>query len=523
MKPTHADFKKIQLATTLLLAGAFLSIAWSIYFSLVTISIPYQIEYREGTAQVLTGFFLRWENPFVLESQPLAMNNYGLGYNLIVLPFAALLGNTLLVHRSVTFVFVLLSALLGFSVAYKKTRNNSLALTYAAFIMIGLIGHGGIGAFPSALGTFLFLVAIFAPFLRSFDLISLIISILTSLMAFYTKPYFLLAFGIVSSYLFLFVSKRKSALYSLAFIIAFALLAFAVSYMFPLYFINTIIGNVSNTHMTFENLFIQLRDLFFFFYPVLFLVSIFLTIDLFDKRFQKEPRLNRFESLFNFSKWNSPLIDHPVHFLLYSFICSFLVFLFVLGPHIGNYMNYAYQLLIPTFFCWFFQEITFKGKMEYVFAVAVLFNLFAWGGEVLSPDMLKQKDSKEWTRLFEYVHSSTMILNSPAIVSEMVKFGQIPMDSGQTSYFYLVKPFSDSLLVNIPYDKFHRDGIRYVSLIDQRVEKQKFDLLILTKEKATFFHSKRLSDYYMKVDELKLEMPQTYQTWTMVVWVPLDD
>ena len=108
MKSTPTDFQRIQLPKAVLFTGALISVLWSIYFSLVTILIPYQIEYREGTAQVLTGFFLRAENPFVLESQPLAMNNYGLGYNLVVLPFAALFGNTLLVHRSVTFVFVLL-------------------------------------------------------------------------------------------------------------------------------------------------------------------------------------------------------------------------------------------------------------------------------------------------------------------------------------------------------------------------------------------------------------------------------
>src|SRR6266496_3588052 len=94
----------------LLLGSAAGSILWSIYFAVVTISIPYPIELREGASQVMTRFFLSGSNPFVLQNQPLAMNNYGLGYNLVVAPFAALLGNTLLVHRSVTFGFILFSA-----------------------------------------------------------------------------------------------------------------------------------------------------------------------------------------------------------------------------------------------------------------------------------------------------------------------------------------------------------------------------------------------------------------------------
>jgi len=522
MKSISANFQKIQLPKAILFAGALMSILWSTYFALVTISMPYQIEYREGTAQVLTGFFLKGENPFVLASQPLAMNNYGIGYNLTVLPFAALFGNTLLVHRSVTFVFVLLSAGLVFFVVNKKTGDNSLALACAAFIMIALIGNGGIGAFPSALGTFLFLVAISVPFLCSFDRMSLIVSIFTSLMAFYTKPYFLLAFGIVFSYLFLFSSKRKGVLYGLTFFVVFALFAFAVKYIFPLYFVDTVIGNASNTYLSFRHLFTQLRDLFFFFYPVLFMALLFLFIVFSEKKLPKNSRPHGYGKLFNFSKWDVSLIDHPFHFLLYSFLCSFLAFSFVLGPHIGNYLNYAYQLLIPTFFGWFFCELTFKKNMKYILALAVLFNLFIWGGKALDPDMLKQRDSKEWARLFEYVHSSKVILNSPTSVAEMVRLGKMPMDSGQTSYFYTVKPFSENMLVDTSYDVLYNDGYRYVLLIDRMVKKQRFDLVMLTEEKATFFHSKILGDYYSQVDEIKLEMPQTGQRWTMLLFRPLE-
>lgn len=522
MKSISANFRKIQLPSAILFIGTVISIAWSIYFSLVTISIPYQIEYREGTAQVLTGFFLKRQNPFILENQPLAMNNYGLGYNLIVLPFAAVFGNTLSVHRSVTFGFVLLSASLGFFIVHKKTGNNPLALACAAFITIGLVGNGGIGAFPAALGTFLFLVAIFTPFLRSFDLAGLIVSILASLMAFYTKPYFLLAFGIVLSYLFLFVSKRKSILYGLGFFTFFIPLLFAANYIFPLYFINTIIGNASNAYLTFNHLFAQLKELFFLFYPTLFLVLIFLFTGFFKSKPRKYAHLNKAGNIFNFSKWSVPVISYPFHFILYSFTCSFLAFLFVLGPHIGNYMNYAYQLLIPTFFSWFFQEITFKNNLKYalIVVVVVVSNLFIWSGKVLSPDMLKQKDSKEWRQVFDYIHASSLTLNSPALTSEIVALGQTPSDSGQTAYFYAVKPFSGNLLTRITYPKFQNDGIRYKLLINRMIKEQRYDL-ITTTSKFSFYQEENISNYYFQFSEVKLEMPQTNQLWTLEIWKPL--
>jgi hypothetical protein len=166
------------LPRILLLTGAISSILWSVYFSVITIFIPYQIEFREGNALVLTKILLGGRNPFSFENQPLGMTNYGLGYNLVVLPFAMLFGNTLVVHRAVTFTFILLVAFLIYLSLNRSVHEPVLALVCSAFIMTGLIANGGIGAFPSAMGTFLFYIAILVPFVRSFDKNSLVISVL---------------------------------------------------------------------------------------------------------------------------------------------------------------------------------------------------------------------------------------------------------------------------------------------------------------------------------------------------------
>ena len=67
-----------QPSRILLFIGAIGSILWSVYFSVVTIFIPYQIEFREGTALVLTKILMGGGNPFSFENQPLGMTNYGL-------------------------------------------------------------------------------------------------------------------------------------------------------------------------------------------------------------------------------------------------------------------------------------------------------------------------------------------------------------------------------------------------------------------------------------------------------------
>ncbi len=498
----------------LLLVGSLLSILWSIIFSIITITIPYQIELREGAALVVTRILLSRGNPYTLENQPLAMNIYGLGYNLSVLPFAALFGNTLLIHRVVTFSFIILSAVLIFLVVYKIRKDSSFALISAAFVMIGLIGHGGIGAFSSATGTFLFLASVLIPFLRSFNKSSLVLSAILALTAFYTKPYFILAFGIVALFVFLFVSKKAGMLYGLFFFLIFTVSFFFVRFLFPLYFFNSILVNMSMSWLSYEHMWSQLLKLFFAFWPALAI----LFFSLVAEHTEQKPQRDTIKT--SFLDWQQPLYNRSLDYCLYLFIFALLTFVFVLGRHRGNNMNYAYQLLVPTFICWFASFIKPNKKFQTLFALLLLFNLFSWQGKLIDPHMLEQKNSQEWARLFSYVHSSSNILNSQVEASEVVRLGLIPIDMGQTIVYYLVKPFPENPLVSASYETIVADGVMYTNSIDQSIQKQRFDTIISVKEKGTFYHVKRLDDYYLPIDEIQVEMPQTGQKWTILIWKP---
>src|SRR5688500_1969308 len=99
------DARTIKITRAFFFTGVLLLFSWFIYFSFSTIVIPSQIEYRQSAAQVMTQILLIGAHPCSLEYQPLAMNNYGVGYNLFVLPFAKMFGNTLWVHRGIRLFF----------------------------------------------------------------------------------------------------------------------------------------------------------------------------------------------------------------------------------------------------------------------------------------------------------------------------------------------------------------------------------------------------------------------------------
>jgi hypothetical protein len=66
-----------------------------------------------------------------------------------------------------------------------------------------------------------------------------------------------------------------------------------------------------------------------------------------------------------------------------------------------------------------------------VIVALVLFNLFMWERQALSPNMLKQEDSRKWNELLKVVKSSSRILNSPVVAANMVELGLNPIDSGR--------------------------------------------------------------------------------------------
>jgi hypothetical protein len=143
-----------------------------------------------------------------------------------------------------------------------------------------------------------------------------------------------------------------------------------------------------------------------------------------------------------------------------------------------------------------------------------------WEGKLLTPSMLEQRNSKEWAEFFSYIRSSSNILNSQIETSEVVRLGLTPIDAGPTIVYYEVQPFPDNFLMDASYESVVTNGFKYTKFIDRSIEKQKFDLVVLVKEKGIFYHAKQLGKYYTPVDEIELDMPQTDQHWTVIIWNP---
>ena len=175
VKPTGPPW----LATAARIAGmglVLLAGAWLLYFSLATMVMPHQIEYREGAAQVVTELLLEGRNPFAVENQPLGMTNYGILFSLTAWPLALVFGNTLILHRAITIAFLLLSAYVVARASLFAGRQVVLSLAAAILAAAALATRGGLGAYPSTMGAFFFLAATAVPYVRGFDRRGLLLS-----------------------------------------------------------------------------------------------------------------------------------------------------------------------------------------------------------------------------------------------------------------------------------------------------------------------------------------------------------
>jgi hypothetical protein len=126
-----------------------------------------------------------------------------------------------------------------------------------------------------------------------------------------------------------------------------------------------------------------------------------------------------------------------------------------------------------------------------------------------------------WKNLYSYVRDSRWVVNCPAVVSALIDIGIVPIDSGQTEYYYYIQSYPNHILFGPEYDAVKRHGILYRRSIRNAIRKGEFDKLILTEGYGNLISFDAVDQYYIKVETIAIDMPQTHQTWVIGVWEPI--
>jgi hypothetical protein len=506
----------------LTIAVALVAGAWLLFFAAVTLVIPHPIEYREGAAQVVTQLLLAGRNPFTPENQPLGMTNYGFMFSLVAWPLAALFGNTLLVHRAITMLFLVLGAYVIARTAVASNRQVALGLVGAELVTAALAARGGLGGYPGAMGTYLFLVAVTAPHLRNFDRQGLVLSGVASLLALYTKAYFILGAGIVAAYTFLFISKKAGVIYALCVGAAVALSALLVRTVLPLYFYDTVFSNLAHTvERDPAHLARQLRQLATELLPLIVagLVMILADLSAWHRRVGGANQILIWRDLLVPPR---PVFAARMDYFAWASLCALLAFVLILGPHPENYMNYCYQLLVPLFVLWLLANMRPLRTLTRLVTPLILANLILFCLTRLPPDQLQQstESARAWDVLQSYADRCNRPWNSPTIVPELIRRGLWPIDSGHTEYFFGAQPYPGMAWFGASHELVADLGTTYLNTLRASVVHQDFDCIVLARHSAWPRNLPLERGGYQLADSVVIAMPQTDQTWQMDIWVP---
>jgi hypothetical protein len=521
VKPTRAHWPatavRIISPVIVLLAGA-----WLLYFSLATMVMPDQIEYREGAAQVVTQLLLEGRNPFALENQPLGMTNYGILFSLTAWPLAMAFGNTLILHRAITIAFLLLSAYVVGRTAFFASKQAVLSLAAAILAAAALATRGGLGAYPSSMGAFFFLSATAVPYLRGFDRRGLLLSGVLCLLALYSKPYFVLGFAIVAGYAFLFVSKKSGLLYGLGFAAAAGISALLVRETLPLYFYDTVFSNLAHTaepdpgHVT-----RQLRQFAVELLPLIVAGLMLGATRLAARRTEARvaPRLVNWAQVRAPEK---PLFALPVHYFAWASVCTLLAFVLILGPHPENYMNYLYQLLLPMFLLWLAEALRRQHALMPVVNALLLLNLTVFSLARLAPADLQQPTESHgaWAALYRHMDACEVPLNSPTTAAYLVQHDKWPIDSGHTEYFFGAQPYPGMSWFGPEPEVIDGIGTGFLRDLRAAVAHGDFDCITLARHSAWPRNLPLERGGYTLADSVMVSMAQTDQTWQIDIWLP---
>jgi hypothetical protein len=483
------------LVDRLFIIGLVFLIGWLGIYAFNVIITQGPMAYREGANVLLTDYILHGKNPFVLMNQPLLNTNKGAVYNLVVVPFALLFGNTLALHRIISILFILFCCALVVWCLMHFKSGWLIASAGGALVLAGLLFYVGPTARADGLGTFLYLAAGIVPFIRKFDRHGLAVCAAAGILAFFTKPYFLLSFGVVVLYIFLFISKKKALWFGILMAAFLAAACLLVRKYFPCYFLNTLLNNASNEASHIDYLARQLIVFCEVFAPVM--VIFFMT---------------------NPIHLQEPFIQLPHDYFGFFFLCATAAIV-VLGQNTGNYMVYLFQLMAPPLVILSLKKIKKEDFVKYSASAALLtLNLCLLCFWMLYPNTPPSGD--QWKEINQLLGDSRKVLNSPILVPEMVRLGLQPIDSGSSEYYYRTQPYAGNLIAP-RYSATKMRGDDYLYEVEQTIREKGFDKIIITRGYSPFAAIDLIQQYYRHVQDFHVEMPQSKESWDLEYWQPI--
>ncbi len=448
---------------------------------------PCPIEFREGHTMSSTTLLLQGIKPYTLDTYPKYYNSYGIVFNLVALPFVWLFGNSMQIYRILNELFVL--AALAMVLFYKRKDHfwiieGTLAVTFLLFWHI----NTNISVRPDGLGVLFFISAVIVATRNDFSSKSLFVAGVLSVLAFFTKPYYLLGWYLVSAGL-LFYDWRKCLTANVVFHIVFVLTLILVNIIFPLYFYETIFAYGGSAGESAGDLSYSYRQMVYSlkrFLPITIGALISAYYICYDK--------------FKHKQTDKEYVYLPM-------IISLSVLLFYpLGTNTGAYLTYHSQLLMPLLLTFILDSQSLH-KISNVYVQVLLILSFAFSTYKLLP-LMEKADLKQWQKVERYISNAERIYHDEPVAPYLLVQGKDVINDGVAGFIYSFQPqeltqqlFGKDSLIQCRIDD-------YKQTISSNMHNGYYDLILLSHRLNENIPYNRVdTTVYRLVEDIECQLP----------------
>ncbi|MBK9229062.1 MAG: hypothetical protein IPL67_18870 [Ignavibacteria bacterium] len=459
---------------------------------LITINYPYQLEYREGAVLAVTDLYVKNENPYDLKFQPEHTYNYGFLYPLTTSFFAEFFGNSLAVHRWVTYASILITCLLVFFSLIHLKVNTVLSFTGAVILHQTLVYNGLTSiARPEGFGILLYVTGILLVWRFKFSMISLIACVMTGIFGYLTKPYYLFAIPAIFLYLLFFISKKKAAMFAVISILMFIVMIFIVNESYDTFFNNTFFVHVNYSDSNLSHmmsqviLYVKINAvlLVILFLSVVFLISGYSNFRNGNMFVIKDFWLKLKDA--KILKWNEPIFKTETDVLFgFLMILSLTIFVFYLGGNTGSdNAAYLFHLSSPFLILTAFQLA--NKVRSYAFTITIVLLLIFTLGFQFKPKSYTYTKQIEKSRIIEdLISGKENILNSAETVSIIIGQEKKLYNSGHTEYFQSGKSELSGFLGMSENTEIR--NTEFKNEISNKIALKEFDLILISETISSF-------------------------------------
>lgn len=437
---------------------------YALLLHLLVISVPWQIEYREGAVFFQVSAALHHVPIYSMHLVPTYLNLYGSIYISLGKWLCKVIGLGYLPLRLISLVSILASVAMLYDILRLKNVDNEFRIALCANFYVALLIMTTPLARPDALGLF-FYVCCFWLFQRFGENKWTLASIaVCTILGFLTKQYYVLSGPIIIAFVFFFRSRARATLYACSFLTIFVFVYWLDLQLLPGYLPLTLSvnsGATNNINMTSTLYMLRQTAAFIraFFSSLLICAS--------------------------FRSWNR-LSFKVIPLSVFPF-ASAIVALFLtlkLGHHFGAYLTYYIQLLGPVLLVAMAPSANDIAKRKprtilLVFSLAWIVLCAAVWKSLRSPSDLI-KTGREYAVLARDIGSYKNVLGDPAVVTILVRQGKTIYNSGQSYFFYGAEEPRALQLPGLSIDRMRARSIEqdYENKVSKMIARRYFNLIV---------------------------------------------